>query len=310
MSGGRSASARHAGREKDSEEQRMSERRQSTNRVVIVVAVTLAAAVVVSVLLFALFSGGIFEGAGYTTSRNSDAFPVSGGYSVAFRGGSTDLHVLASTNGTVYLTVTVTSYILGVHPSVNITSTFSQNEVNFNVTTPWGGLSHSVSSLYLPGGVAAGNVSVAVSNGNVVMTEPATSVSINATTSNGNIEVTASSSSGIHLLTDNGNINFASQSFLNLTAITENGNINLQVIGSVITPGTADLATTNGNIQISVNPSQSVGVDVSTGVGTVSVSGLQFTSTSITPRAFSGILGTGEATLHAVTVNGNIEISS
>lgn len=291
----------------------MSERPPSSRRIATVVTVVISTAVVVSLIVVAVYYGGFFAGLGFgqhTTTRNSDAYQVTAGYSVVLSGGSVNLNVVQSSNETVFLTVTAISSSLLGNQAVNITSTFTGNSVNLTVVTPKTGLIRSTATLYLPVAIAAGAVSVGVTNGNVVMNEPSVSGTIDASTSNGNIQVTTSISDNIHLLTNNGNINFVSQSFLNLTAITQNGNINFQVLGSVILPGSTSLTTSNGNINIEINQGQSVSVDAHTSYGQVSVSGLQFTVSAVSSRAFTGVLGAGEATLNAATTNGNIGISS
>ena len=196
----------------------MSVRTPFSRRIAIVVTVVISVAVVVSLILVAIFYGGLFTGAGFgqkTTVRDSPAYGVTAGYSVIFSGGSVSLNVLPSSNETVFLTVQVVSPALLGSQLVNINSTLTGNSVNFTVVTPKTGVVHSTATLYLPSGMHAGAVSVVLSNGNIVMTEPSVSDTLDASTSNGNIQVTTSMRKDIHLLTDNGNINFLSQRVLN-----------------------------------------------------------------------------------------------
>lgn len=286
----------------------MAGRKRLPTFVIVIVSVIVAAIVIASMFLV-LFYAGVLPLVGSVVTKNSQAFTVSNGYSVNFNASNTNLNVVNSPNGTVYLTIRVVGYFPGSKPQVNISSQLSQNSVVLDALIQHTGFSQSTATLYLPSGLTAHRAEATVSNGNVEVSAPASSDRLYFETSNGNIGFTVSSSNSVHLITDNGNINIATAGLMNITASAQNGNINLQSVGSIVTSATADLSTSNGNIAIDLNPSTSVRLTASTTVGTVRVSGLPFTSVISTSTTYYGVLGAGDATLHASTQNGNINVT-
>ncbi len=286
----------------------MSERKRLPPIIIVVIAVVIAAIVIASSFLILLYAVGL-PFAGATVSRNSAAYHVTDGYAVEFVADNTNLNVVNSPNGTVYLTVSVVYFPIGAGPPMNLTSQYAHNSVNLTATIPRTGVIRSTAVLYLPLIPRAGSVSATLSNGNMAVSAPGDSDRLYFQTTNGNIMFTAGKSGSIHLLSDNGNINIATGGIMNMTASTQNGNINFEVLGSSVTSGTTDISTNNGNVAIGLNPAVSVVVAVATSTGTVSVTGLTFTSVISTQKSFYGIHGTGSATLHATTQNGNIDVS-
>ena len=276
--------------------------------VVVIISVIVAAIVIASAFLV-LFYAGVIPLAGTVVTRNSDAFTVGNGYSVSFNASNTNLNVVNSPNGTVYLTIRVVDFFLGSAPGVNISSQFSQNSVVLDAVILHSGFSQSTATLYLPTGLTAHRAEATVSNGNIEISASASSDRLYFETSNGNIGFTESTGNDIHLITDNGNINIKTAGLLNVTASAQNGNINLQTVGSVVTSAATYLSTNNGNIAINLNMLTSVKLTASTTIGVVRVSGLPFTSVVSTSTKYFGVLGAGDATLHATTQNGNIDIS-
>ncbi len=85
--------------------------------VVVIISVIVAAIVIASAFLV-LFYAGVIPLAGIVVTRNSDAFTVGNGYSVSFNASNTNLNVVNSPNGTVYLTIRVVNFFPGSAPGV------------------------------------------------------------------------------------------------------------------------------------------------------------------------------------------------
>ncbi len=89
--------------------------------VVVIISVIVAAIVIASAFLV-LFYAGVIPLAGTVVTRNSDAFTVGNGYGVSFNASNTNLNVVNSPNGTVYLTIRVVNFFPGSAPGITNSS--------------------------------------------------------------------------------------------------------------------------------------------------------------------------------------------
>ncbi|QIW23659.1 hypothetical protein EWF20_05460 [Sulfolobus sp. S-194] len=88
-----------------------------------------------------------------------------------------------------------------------------------------------------------------------------------------------------------------------------NGEVNIDDL-SPITSGIYSVFVGNGNVNINLNPESSIFLNATAGNGIVNVKGLSFKSiTSSSQHQFSGILGSGEASMSITVGNGDVSIS-
>lgn len=97
-------------------------------------------------------------------------------------------------------------------------------------------------------------------------------------------------------------------SIQNVTLTTVNGNVVASF--SPIMGGTYHLATTSGNVNLSMPVASSCRIDASTTIGTVHTSGMSLNNMMAqTGNHMSGMLGTGTATMTLTTTTGDITIT-
>jgi len=157
------------------------------------------------------------------------------------------------------------------------------------------------------------DLDVSTTNGELRTTD-LTGGDLYLTLTNGNMVIDDVTASTIHASTTNGNVQGTLEAE-DVSARTTNGRITLEVPSQM--SGSYDLSSTNGNIEVSVSPSQDVGfkvdLSVSNGVTSISLPDLDYTTNTAKHKVaetegYSSM--SVKIEVEASTTNGNVEVGS
>lgn len=210
-----------------------------------------------------------------------------------------------------YVTIngTVTARGISSSPdSVTFIESNTSGDIVFQAVFPSGSSFFTTSYtadiyVYFPATYTFNVVQATTVNGNVQVSNIITS-SLALTDTNGQITATGVVATGVILVDTNGGIDVSCALCQGVTATTQNGSLNVNLTTLFLT-GSYTLTTTNGSINLKTPANGNYQITVNTTNGSVSSTGLAVTLVN----HITATIGSGNGIIIATTTNGSISVT-